>query len=189
MNAQVQISRMARQSADVVAHPNVRTFSYYSTRASDSDALTYVALGSFLIVLLRMFALGGGSAMGLVFGVVNQLFEFYVFAGITYFVGKQFGGIGTFENITYTFSLFYVPILLLSWLLTLVLVLLRIAPPSLISLVSFLQLAAQAFFAYQAVQGALRVRRKRDAALTVGIALITLWVLQQIFRQSAGGIF
>ncbi len=32
MNAQVQITRMARQSADVLTHPNVRTFSYYSAR-------------------------------------------------------------------------------------------------------------------------------------------------------------
>ncbi len=80
---------------------------------SDSDALTYVAIGSFLVVLLSMLVMGGGNPMDLVFGVVNQLFEFYIFAGITYFVGKQFGGIGTFEDITYTFSLFYVPILLL----------------------------------------------------------------------------
>ncbi len=121
--------------------------------------------------------------------MVNQLFEFYIFAGITYFVGKQFGGIGTFQDITYTFSLFYVPILLISWLLILALVLTGIAPASLLSLVSFLQLAAQAFFAYQAVQGALRVRRKRDALLTVGIALITLWVIQMAFSQASGGIF
>jgi hypothetical protein len=188
MNAQLQIARMARQSADVLAHPNVRTFSYYSARASDSDALTYVAIGSFLIVLLSMLATRGGSAIGLVFGIVNQLFEFYVFSGITYFIGKQFGGIGTFENVTYTFSLFYVPILVLAWLIKLVVALL-LADVMVLSLISFLQLAAQAFFAYLAVQGALRLRRKRDAALTVGIGLITLWVIQMVFSQSSFGGF
>ncbi len=58
-----------------------------------------------------------------------------------------------------------------------------------IALISFLQLAAQAFYAYLAVQGALRVRRKRDALLTVGIALITLWVIQMAFNRASGGIF
>lgn len=188
MNAQLQIARMARQSADVLTHPNVRIFSYYSARASDSDALTYVAIGSFLVVLLSMLATRSGSAIGLVFGIVNQLFEFYIFSGIIYFIGKQFSGIGTFENITYTFSLFYVPILVIAGLLTLVLALLW--PDALVlSLISFLQLAAQAFFAYLAVQGALRLRRKREAALTVGIGLVTLWVIQMVLSQSSFGGF
>jgi hypothetical protein len=187
MNAQLQIARMARQSADVLAHPSVRSFSYYSARASDSDALTYVAIGSFLVVLLSMLVAGGASAIDLVFGVVNQLFEFYIFAGITYFIGKQFSGIGTFENVTYTFALFYVPILVLSWLIRLVLSLLGFG--QLIPLILILELAGQAFFAYLAVQGALRLRRKRDAALTVVLGLITLWVIQLAFSRMSSGIF
>jgi hypothetical protein len=190
MNAQVRITRMLRQSGDLLAHPNPQTFSYYGSRASDSDALTYVAIAAFLQTILGFAIAGGGDAFGLLYSVINHLFEFYIFAGVTYFVGKQFAGIGNFEEVTYTFALFYVPIVLISYLLLLLAVLTNVVPVALISVIPFLQLATLAFYAFQGVQGVLRVRRKRDAALTVGIALIVIWVLEQVFRSiGSGGIY
>src|SRR5919197_651590 len=107
MNAQIQLSRMVRQSADVMAHPSVRTFNYYGARASDSDALLYVTVGVVLVTLLSMIVFRSLDIIGLAFAVVNQLFDFYIFAGVVYFVGRQFGGIGSFPTVAYTFSLFY----------------------------------------------------------------------------------
>jgi hypothetical protein len=185
MNAQLQLSRMARQSADVIAHPSVRTFNYYGARASDSQALLYVTVAAVLIGLVGMVVARSFDVIGLAYGVVNQLFDFYIFAGVVYLVGRQFGGIGSFTAVAYTFALFYVPILLLAWVLTLALALLRFGSPLLPLAIDVLELAAQAYFAYLAVQAALYLRRPRDAALTVAIGLAVLWLIHLVF---SGGI-
>lgn len=181
MNTQLQLGRIIRQSADVMLHPSVRTFNYYAARASDSDALTYVAIGALLQTVLSLLAGGGGSAMNLVISVVNQLFQFYLFAGLVYFFGKQFAGIGNFESVTYAFALFYVPILVLSWLLIWVMFLLQLYSWLLIPLI--LQVLAQGIYAYQAIQAVLYIRRKRDAALSVVIGMIMLWVVQMALSR------
>jgi hypothetical protein len=123
--------------------------------------------------------------IGLAFGVVSQLFEFYIFAGLSFFVGQRFRGIGSFTTVAYSYSLFYVPIMLLVWALSLLLGLLRIGPPALPLLISLLGLAAQAYYAYLAVQAAMYIRSQRDAALTVAIALAAVLLLQLIFRGGA----
>jgi hypothetical protein len=187
MNAQLQLSRMARQSADVMIHPSVRTFSYYGARSSDSEALLYVTVAAVLVGLLGMIIARSLNVIGLAYEVVNQLFEFYIFAGVIYFVGKQFGGIGSFTTVAYTFALFYVPIMLLAWLLTLALAFLRVGLP-LLPWVSLLELIAQAFFAYPAAQAAMYLRRPRDAALTVAIGLAVLWLIHLVFRGSILGV-
>ena len=185
MNAQMQVSRMARQSADVMIHPSVRTFNYYGARANDSEALLYVAVAALLIGLAGLILARSLDVLDMAFGVVSQLFEFYIFAGLSYFVGQRFRGIGSFTTVAYTFSLFYVPILLLTWALSLALGLLRVGPPQLPLLVGLLGLAAQAYYAYLAVQAAMYIRSQRHAALTVAIALAALLLLQLIFR---GGV-
>jgi hypothetical protein len=172
---------MARQSADVMARPSVRTFSYYGARSSDSDALLYVTVAAVAIGLVGLALARILNIIGLAFGVVNQLFEFYIFAGVIYFVGRQFGGIGSFTTVVYTFVLFYVPILVVSSALTLAAAFLRTGLP-LVLLISLAQLAAQAYFAYLAVQAAMYLRRPRDAALTVAIGLAVLWLIQLVFR-------
>ena len=183
MNVLTQLSRMLRQSADVMIHPNVRTFNYYSVRASDSETLVYVTVGVTLVGLLNNFIFGNFDVIGLAFAIVNQLFQFYIFAGIAYFVGRQFGGMGSFPTVAYAFALFYVPILVLVSVLILALILLRVSLPPL-WLLPLVQLVALAFYAYQAVQAALYIRRPRDAALTVLISLAALWLIQVLFRQS-----
>jgi hypothetical protein len=187
MNAQVQLSRMIRQSADVMIHPSVRTFNYYGARASDSETLLYVTVAVVLIGLLNQLIFGHLDLIGLAFSVVNQLFGFYLFAGITYFVGRQFGGMGSFPTVAYTFALFYVPILVLAAVLLWALILLPIGLPSLL-LIRLVELAALAFFAYQAVQAALYIRRPRDAALTVLIGLAALWLIQLVFGGAGLGV-
>ena len=187
MNAQMQVSRMARQSADVMIHPSVRTFNYYGARASDSETLLYVTVGATLVGLLNNLIFGNLDVIGLAYSVVNQLFAFYIFAGLAYFIGRQFGGMGSFQTVASTFALFYVPILVLVSALILALLLLRVSLP--LRLPPLVQLAALAFYAYQAVQAALYIRRPRDAALTVLISLVALWLIQLIFRQSMFSVF
>jgi hypothetical protein len=183
MNVLAQLARMLRQSADVLIHPNVRVFNYYGARASDSETLLYATIGATLIGLLNQLIFGNLDVIGLAYFVVNELFAFYIFAGIAYFVGRQFGGMGGFPTVAYTFVLFYVPIIVLPAALIAALLLLRIAPPAL-QFVWPLQLVALGCYAYQAVQAALYIRRPRDAALTVLIALAALWLIQLLSRQS-----
>jgi hypothetical protein len=177
MNVLAQFARMLRQSADVLIHPNVRAFNYYGARASDSEALLYVTVGATLVGLMNQLIFGNLDVIGLAYFIVNQLFAFYIFAGIAYFVGRQFGGMGGFQTVAYAFVLFYVPILVLPAVLIAALFLLHIAPLPL-RLIWPLQLLALGLYAYQAVQAALYIRRPRDAALTVLIALAGLWLIQ-----------
>jgi hypothetical protein len=181
MNALAQLSRMLRQSADVMIHPYVRVFNYYGARSSDSETLLYAAIGATLIGLLNQLVFGL-NLIGLAYFVVNQLFAFYIFAAIAYFVGRQFGGMGGLPTVAYTFALFYVPIMVLPAVLIAALFLLHIAPPPL-QLLWPLQLIGLGCYAYQAVQAALYIRRPRDAALTVLIALAGLWLIQLLSRQ------
>jgi hypothetical protein len=194
MNALARLSRMLRQSVDVMLHPTVRAFNYYGARALDSDTLLYVTVGVVLIGLVNNLVVGSVDIIGLAYAVVNQLFQFYLFAGLTYFVGRQFGGMGSFPTVAYTFVLFYVPIAVLAAALIWALILLPISLPSLgplswLQLIRLVELAALAFYAYQAVQAALYIRRPRDAALTVLIGLAALWLIQLIFRQSTMSAF
>jgi hypothetical protein len=181
----MQLSRMVRQSVDVILHPSVRTFNYYGARSSDNETLLFVSVAAVLIGLIGLILARSLDLIGMAFGVVNQLFEFYIFAGVTYFVARQFKGIGSFTTVAYTFSLFYVPIMLLVWALGLALAFSRLGPPIAPLLISALGLLAQAFYAYLAVQAAMYIRRPRDAALTVAIALAVVLLLELIFR---GGI-
>lgn len=187
MNTQIRLRRMVRESFEVLMHPDVRTLNYYGARGSDGDALTYVAVGAFIVSLVSLLFGGGGNALGFIMAIINQLFEFYLFAGVIYFVGKQFGGIGDFEAVVYTFALFYVPILLLTWALTLGLLFV----PGGANLFIWMTLAgmlARGVFAYLGVRAVLRLRRPRDALLTVGIGLLVIWVIQLAFSQSFGVI-
>src|SRR5918911_1472684 len=118
LSARISIQRMLAQSLDVLTHPQARLFYVYSARSSDSDALTYVAIAAFLTAIFSMLITGFGSATGLLWSIIDELFAFYIFAGVIYFIAKQRGGMGSFDMITYTFALFYVPIQVLTWAIT-----------------------------------------------------------------------
>ena len=185
MNAQARLGQMLRQSMDVLLHPSVYTFRRYAPRASDSDALTYVAVAAFIVMLMGVVVSSGGmGVIGLLFAIINTLFGFYLFAGVMYFIAKQFGGNGEFITVVYLFALFYAPILLLTWL---VLVVARFVPgASSVSLaIYFLGFVLQAFYAYQAIQAGMYLRRKRDALIAVLVGLVVLWVIERILSGAA----
>jgi hypothetical protein len=182
---------MLAQSRDALIHPQPRTFYNFAARGSDSDALTYVAVAAFLTTVLEMLALGGGDALGLIRGVLNQLFGFYLFAGVIYFMGTQQGGRGTFQEIAYTFSLFYVPLQVLLWALVWLVVLSPLAVAALpwLWLAPLIGLLAQAFYAQRAVKGVMGFRQNKEAWIAVVVGLVLLWVIQQaLSRLSLGGL-
>lgn len=189
LNARIGLQRMLAQSRDVLTHPQPRTFYNFAARGSDSDALTYVAVAAFLTTVLEMLALGGGDALGLIRGVLNQLFGFYLFAGVIYFMGQQQGGRGTFQEIAYTFSLFYVPLQVLLWALVWLVVLSPLAVVVLpwFWLIPLIGLLAQAFYAQRAVKGVMGFRQEKEAWIAVGVGLVLLWVIQQALSRLAFG--
>src|SRR5262249_52812357 len=154
-------------------------FYHYAARSSSEDALTYTAVAALLIGLGNMLLLGGASATGLVLGVINQLFMFYLFAGAIHFVGAQRGGRGSFDEIAYTFALFYVPIQVLVSILTWLLVLLPL-PGQLSFLFWAIPLVgrlAQAYYAQVAVKGVMGLRESREAWIAVGAGLLILLIV------------
>jgi hypothetical protein len=185
LNTRIGLRRMLAQSGDVLAHPQPRIFYNYSARGSDSDALTYVAIAAVLITVFELLIAGGGSAIGLVLSVINELFGFYLFAGVIYFVAQQQNGRGTFQELAYTFSLFYVPIQVIVAALTWLVLLTPLAGVLLpwflvIRLAGFV---AQAFYAQRAVKGVMGFRGNKEAWIAVGVGLVLLWVIQMVFAQ------
>lgn len=190
LNTRIRLQRMASQSLDVLLHPESRVFHAYAARSSDSDALTYVAIAAFLTAILSMLAARGGSAIGLMWSIVDQLFAFYIFAGIIYFFGHQRGGIGNFEQIAYSFALFYVPIQVLVWLLTWLLVLTPVGLLFLpwLWLVQLVGYGAKAYYAHLAVKAVMGFRRAGDAWVAVGAGLVTLLIIELALSRGFMGM-
>jgi hypothetical protein len=185
LNARVRFQRLLAESRDVLAHPQPRVFYQYAARSSAEDALTYTAVAAFLIALGSMLLFGGGSAIGLVMGVINELFKFYLFAGAIHFIGTQRGGRGSFDEVAYTFALFYVPIRVIVAVLTWLLVLLPLGGQlSLLPLaISLAGILVQAYYAHVAVKGVMGLREGREAWVAVGVGLLILLVVNAIFSQ------
>ena len=189
-NARIHLQRIIARSIDVLTHPQPRVFHAYGARSSGGDALTYVALAAFLTTLLTMLAFRSGSATGVLWSVMDELFAFYLFAGVIYLIGKQRGGLGSFDEIAYCFALFYVPIHVLSWVLFW-LVLLTPLRPVLLPWLWMLQLASyavQAFYAHVAVRGVMGFRQPCEAWVAVGAGLATLFIIHLAFAQGGAGI-
>ena len=167
INTRISLQRMLNQSRDVLTHPQERIFYIYSARSSDSDALTYVAIAAFLTTLFEMLIAGGGSACGLVLSLINELFAFCLFAGVIYFIGQQRGGRGTFQDIAYTFALFYVPIQVLTWAIAWLAILTPIGNVLLpwLWLIQLAGYCAQAFYAHLAVKGVMGFRHRQGCCM------------------------
>lgn len=189
LNARIHLQSMAARSIDVLAHPQPRVFHAYGARSSGNDALTYVALAAFLTTLLSMLAFRSGSATGVLWSVLDELFAFYLFTGIIYLIGKQRGGLGSFDEIAYCFALFYAPIQVLSWALFW-LVFLTPLRAALLPWLWLMQLASygvQAYYAHVAVRGVMGFRQ-REAWTAVVAGLVTLLIVHLAFTQGAAGI-
>ncbi|WP_104991171.1 YIP1 family protein [Deinococcus sp. NW-56] len=161
---QATFADMFAQSAAVLARPSPTTFEHFERRGGVRQAFLYVglaALASAMIAALFAPFHGDVTVPGQFFSRLLLIpLQFGIFTGAVYLLGRRlFGGTGRYEEVAYTFSLFYVPLSLLGTLLGII--------PILGWLVSLLVTLALVVFGYLAVQSSMNLRDPVQAGATL----------------------
>lgn len=185
----VAIPEMLNQSIEVFTNPGVPTFEKYEKNGTMTNAAIYVVIAAVIVGILGIFSGGIG---GVIRGVLGALIQFFIFTGLVFYIGKQQGGSGTFDEVAYTFSLFTAPLVVVSAVLGLVLGLLGFIPiinilAGLAGLAAaILVLVIQVYFGYLAVQSSMNLREQGKALATLGLAwlgtVVALIVVGMIFQ-------
>ncbi|NOK61086.1 MAG: DUF1282 domain-containing protein [Chloroflexi bacterium AL-W] len=178
----VSIPEMINQSKIVLTKPSVTTFEQYERQGNVTSAAIYVGivavitglLGFFPALLFENFATALG---GFLAGIISTLLGFFVFTGLVYYIGQRQGGTGTFDEVAYTFALFWAPLALLSSLIVLILTI-TIVGLLLVPLVAIAAIVLNIYFAYMAVQSSMNLRDQSKILLTLVSAGVGAIVIQ-----------
>lgn len=166
---QASFADMFAQSAAVLSRPSPATFELFERRGNLRQAFLYVllaALASAVIAALFAPFHQNVTVLGQFFSrLVLIPVQFGVFTGAVYLIGKHlFRGSGSYAEVAYTFSLFFVPLSLLGTLLGII--------PILGWLVTLVITLAMVFFGYLAVQSSVNLRDSVQAAVTLLLAAV-----------------
>ncbi len=176
MTQQVSIPEMVNQSRAIITSPSVATFERYERHGNLTNAAIYVAIAAVIVGILNIFSGGIG---GLILGLVNSLLGFFVFTGLVYFVGQRlFNGTGNWDEVSYTFALFWAPLAVVGGLLGL----LSAVPVLgfLAGLAALIMLVVQAYFGYLAVQSSMNITDQGKAIGTLVLAVIGMFVFYTV---------
>lgn len=166
---QATVKDMFAQSTAVLARPSPQTFELFERRGGVRQAFVYVALAALVsAVIAALFAPFHGDVT-----VLGQFFsrllliplQFGIFTGAVYLLGSRlFRGTGRYEEVAYSFSLFYVPLSILGTLLGII--------PILGAVVSLLVTLALVAFGFLAVQSGMNLRDPLRAGATLLLAAV-----------------
>ncbi|NJK80483.1 MAG: YIP1 family protein [Chloroflexaceae bacterium] len=162
-----QIPLMISQSIDVLTHPNEGTFEKYERSGTIAHAALYIGLAA---LIAGLFGLVEGP-LGFVRGILGALLGFFIFTGLVYYIGKQQGGTGTFDEVAYTFSLFNAPLQVIGAVIG-ILVIIPILGQLIVLAVALALLVANVYFAYIAVRSSMNLRSQQQAMVTLGLAFV-----------------
>jgi Yip1 domain len=169
---QASIGDMVSQSKEVLSKRDTATFETFESKGGLREALIYMGIAA---AITGVFGLGDGVA-GFVRGILSTLIGFFVFTYLVYFIGKQQGGTGTFDQVAYSFALFYAPLTIIFSAITLILVITLVG----ILLVPFVAIAAviaNIYFAYLAVQSSMNLTDTGKVWITLILAGLGSWVV------------
>jgi hypothetical protein len=170
MNNVGSLSEMVNSSIVVLTKPRVSTFEMFERRGNVQSALVYVGIASVISGILTAIGPHGGL-MGLLGGLITALIGFLVFTGAVFYIGRSQGGTGTFDEVAYTFSLFWAPIAVIGGVIGL---LARI--PILGCIVglplSLALVVAEVYFGFLAVQSSMNLIDRTKAIVTLILAAV-----------------
>lgn len=191
------LGEMFASSMVVLRQPSVATFERFEKRGNLQKALIYVGVAAVIAGVLGAISTGiavsavsralgavatGGAVGGFVKGLLGTLLGFLVFAYATFFIGRQQGGTGSFDEVAYSFSLFYAPLQIVGGILALIIAVFLFIPvlnvivALLGALVGLAIVVAEVYFAYVAVQSSMNLRGQPALITLVVAGLITLVV-------------
>jgi hypothetical protein len=188
MTQQVSIQEMVNQSRAIITSPSVATFERYERHGNMTNAAIYVAIAAVISGLVGLI----NGPNGLLSGLIGTMVQFFVFTGLVFFIGKNLAnGTGTWDEVAYTFSLFWAPLSVIGSLVGAVILLLAFVPiinilAGLAGLVIGLALlVVNIYFGYLAVQSSMNITDQGKAILTLVLAavgsFIVLLVVGSIF--------
>ena len=172
------VKSMVNQSMVVLSNPSVPTFERYERNGTALHAGIFVGIAA---LITGLFGLAGGFG-GLVASVLSTLIGFFVFTGLVYYIGRQQGGTGTFDEVAYTFSLFWAPLAVIVAVVALLLTITLIGI-FLLPLLALAALVANAYFAYLAVQSSMNLVDRTKIFITLGGAVIGTWIIQILLAR------
>lgn len=143
---------MISQSREVLTKPTVATFEKFEKSGNLTNAIIYVAIAA---AITGIFGLGQGIG-GFLSGIIGTLVGFVIFTYLVYWIGKQRGGTGTFDEVAYTFALFWAPLAVLFAVAALVLAI-TIIGLVFLPVLGIVAIAANIYFAYLAVQSSMNL--------------------------------
>jgi hypothetical protein len=169
---QASIGDMVNQSREILTKRDTATFETFENKGGVREALIYMAIAA---AITGVFGLGEGLT-GFLRGILGTLIGFFVFTYLVYFIGKQQGGTGTFDQVAYSFALFYAPLTVLFAALSLVLVI-TIVGIFLLPFVGIAAIIANIYFAYLAVQSSMNLTESGKVWITLILAGIGSFVV------------
>ena len=169
-----QITDMFAQSTAVLAQPNPSTFERFERRGGLTQAMIFVMVAAVVsAVVAAIFAPfhGDVTVMGqLLSRLIGIPAQFLIFTGAVYLIGRNlFKGTGTFDEVAYSFALFYVPLSILGTLIGIV--------PVLGWLAGLFITVAMIYFGYLAVQSSMNLRDTTSSVATLILSgIVSMWI-------------
>lgn len=180
MTQQVSIPEMINQSRAIITSPSVATFERYERHGNLTNAAIYVAIAAVISGVLGLI----GGFNGLLSGLIGTMVQFFVFTGLVFFIGKNLAnGTGTWDEVAYTFSLFWAPLSVIGSIVGAVILLLAFIPiinilAGLAGLVIGLALlVVNIYFGYLAVQSSMNITDQGKAILTLVLASVGSFIV------------
>ena len=179
------VGEMVAQSRDILTNRSVATIEKYEKAGGLQEALIYVGIAAAITGIFGLFG-GIGAFIG---GILSTLIGFFVFTYLVYWIGNQQGGSGTYDEVAYSFALFYAPISVLGAVVALLLTI-TIIGIFLLPLVGLLVIVANVYFAYVAAQSSLNLAPGGKIWLVLILAglgsLVASIVISSLFGPSLG---
>ncbi len=175
------ISNMISQSREVLSKPSVQTFERFENQGSLREAVIYVGIAALITGLLNLT----GGLSGFLSGIIATIIGFLVFTYLIFWIGKQQGGSGTYNQVAYSFALFWAPLSVIFAALALVL-LITIIGIFLIPAVAIAALAANIYFAYLAIQSSMNLPAGSKVWLVLLVAAIGSFLVNLVVGLTLG---
>lgn len=181
MSVSSSISEMMSQSRTVLTRPSVATFERFERQGTLADALLYVALAA---AITGVFGLAEGFS-GFLRNIVAALLGFLIFTYLVHWFGKRRGGTGTFDEVAYSFALFWAPLSVLFGVVALIFAI-TIIGLIFLPLIALVALGLNVYFAYLAVQSSMNLDGGGPTWTVLLLAALGSFVLNLIIAAIFG---
>lgn len=177
------ITEMLPQSMSIISAPSVSNFERYERRGGVREAATYVVLAAVVAALISgVSALMPWHEVSFIGAFLAKLvgipLSFFAFTGLAYLIGKiLFRGTGSYDEVAYTFALFFVPLSIAISVLALI--------PVVGFLAGWLISFVIVYFGYIAIQSSMNIRDTIAGVVT----LVLSWLAYRMIEALVVALF